>query len=361
MAPTDPPAVAKALVHAIQAHSASHRGHTGCTNSNSLRCFVMVAGLPHVSVTMWAPSGSDWQSEYLRMDMSTETGFSAAQRDNGSRGGMTRGMSSASSAAASDESAAVAERRADAAVMGAGFVLPTLAELPSFMPQLVQRHGAAAVVAELLKVVPASQLRAACDAAWGVQHDEPEERARRMAIGEVAPVVTPLTGQARTVGILQQRSPIGAAVLFGTDGIIHRQCWHCEPEFGRHDAQCSAVALLESDELKAELAALKDGLDAREAEEGISAEARKAARYCMYRKYVGEQWGVIGRGKRPISACTSWPSQYSCLSFLSLTISPASRWQLTGSIVGGRRAQIGDRRCMHALIISLHIVSGRFK
>ena len=108
MAPTDPPAVAKALVHAIQAHSASHRGHTGCTNSNSLRCFVMVAGLPHVSVTMWAPSGSDWQSEYLRMDMSTETGFSAAQRDNGSRGGMTRGMSSASSAAASDESAAVA-------------------------------------------------------------------------------------------------------------------------------------------------------------------------------------------------------------------------------------------------------------
>ena len=32
--------------------------------------------------------------------------------------------------------------------------------------------------------------------------------------------------------------------------------------------------------------------------EGVSAEARKAARYCMYRKYVGEQWGVVGRGKR---------------------------------------------------------------
>jgi hypothetical protein len=52
------------------------------------------------------------------------------------------------------------------------------------------------------------------------------------------------------------------------------------------------------DEMKAELAALKLGVDAREAEEGVSAEARKAARYCMYRKYVGEQWGVVGRGKR---------------------------------------------------------------
>jgi hypothetical protein len=52
------------------------------------------------------------------------------------------------------------------------------------------------------------------------------------------------------------------------------------------------------DEMKAELAALKLGVDTREAEEGVSAEARKAARYCMYRKYVGEQWGVVGRGKR---------------------------------------------------------------
>ena len=49
---------------------------------------------------------------------------------------------------------------------------------------------------------------------------------------------------------------------------------------------------------KAELAALKLGVDAREASEGVSAEARKAARYCMYRKYVGEHSGVVDRGKR---------------------------------------------------------------
>jgi hypothetical protein len=181
----------------------------------------------------------------------------------------------------------------------AGVVLPALAELQSHMSQLVQRHGAVAVVAELLKVVPARQLRAACDAAWGVNHDDPDEQACLIAIGEAAPVVTPQTAHGRTVGILDRHSPISAAVPYGAHGIIYRQCWHCEPGYGRQDQQCDATALLELDEMKAELAALKLGVDAREAEEGVvSAEARKAARYCMYRKYVGEQWGVVGRGKR---------------------------------------------------------------
>ena len=182
----------------------------------------------------------------------------------------------------------------------AGVVLPALAELSSHMSQLVQRHGAAAVVAELLKVVPARQLRAACDAAWGVRPDDPDEQARLIAMGEAAPVVTPQTAHGRTVGILDRRSPISAAVPFEAHGIIYRQCWHCEPGFGRQDlaSQCDATVLLESDEMKAELAALKLGVDEREAVEGVSAEARKAARYCMYRKYVGEQWGVVGRGKR---------------------------------------------------------------
>ena len=61
------------------------------------------------------------------------------------------------------------------------------------MSQLVQRHGAAAVVAELLKVVPARRLRAACDASWGVHHDDPEEQACLIAMGEATPVVTPQT------------------------------------------------------------------------------------------------------------------------------------------------------------------------
>ena len=150
----------------------------------------------------------------------------------------------------------------------AGVVLPALAELSSHMSQLVQRHGAAAVVAELLKVVPARQLRAACDAAWGVRPDDPDEQARLIAMGEAAPVVTPQTAHGRTVGILDRRSPISAAVPFGAHGIIYRQCWHCEPGFGRQDLQCDATVLLELDEMKAELAALKLGVDAREASGG---------------------------------------------------------------------------------------------
>lgn len=48
-----------------------------------------------------------------------------------------------------------AHREPGETVQRAGVVLPSLAELSSHMSQLVQRHGAAAVVAELLKVVPA--------------------------------------------------------------------------------------------------------------------------------------------------------------------------------------------------------------
>ena len=46
---------------------------------------------------------------------------------------------------------------------------------------------------ELLKVVPARRLRAACDASWGVHHDDPEEQACLIAMGEATHVVTPQT------------------------------------------------------------------------------------------------------------------------------------------------------------------------
>ena len=71
-------------------------------------------------------------------------------------------------------------------------------------------------------MVPARQLRAACDAAWGVRPDDPDEQARLIAMGEAAPVVTPQTAHGRTVGILDRRSPISAAVPFEAHGIIYR-------------------------------------------------------------------------------------------------------------------------------------------
>ena len=113
-------------------------------------------------------------------------------------------------------------------------------------------------------MVPARRLRAACDASWGVHHDDPEEQACLIAMGEATPVVTPQTAHYGW----HPGSAFAAAVPFGAHGIIYRQCWHCEPGFGRQDLQCDATVLLELDEMKAELAALKLGVDAREASGG---------------------------------------------------------------------------------------------
>ena len=37
---------------------------------------------------------------------------------------------------------------------------------------------------------------------------------------------------------------------------------------------------------------------AEEEDNGVARATRKSARYLMYRKWVGEKWGYLGRGKR---------------------------------------------------------------
>lgn len=118
----------------------------------------------------------------------------------------------------------------------------------------------------------------------------------QVAIGEAPLVVTTPTtsGRGGELSMHDRRpapsSPVGAA------GMIYRQCWNCAPSFGYREEVCVGTALLES--LRADL----DDMDARvqeaEAEDGVSWQVRKNARYYMYRKYVGEQWGFLGRGKR---------------------------------------------------------------
>ena len=64
---------------------------------------------------------------------------------------------------------------------------------------------------------------------------------------------------------------------------IYQQCWYHEPEFGREDEQCAAVAALEH--VKADLEEVARRVEAEEAESGVSSPARKNARYVMYRAW----------------------------------------------------------------------------
>lgn len=170
------------------------------------------------------------------------------------------------------------------------------------MVRIVQAHGPAAAVAALVKAVPRQVLADACDAAWGVRRDDPDEHARRMAFGEATVVLTPQTAPTRSnIGMLDRRHPAGgAAVPFGAaPGIVPMTCWSCKPDYGEGPgATCAAITLLNEPELQAELEALRVSVDQDEAEAGVSAQARRAARYCMYRHYVREHWGTLGRGKR---------------------------------------------------------------
>ena len=112
-------------------------------------------------------------------------------------------------------------------------------------------------------------------------------------MGEASPH-TPPTAQRRGPALLDQVPRAGGAGTRTT--FIYQQCWYHEPEFGREDEQCAAVAALEH--VKADLEEVARRVEAEETEGGVSAPARKNARYFMYRAWVAEKWGKLGRGNR---------------------------------------------------------------
>lgn len=90
-------------------------------------------------------------------------------------------------------------------------------------------------------------------------------------------------------------SPVGGPRF--EQGMIYQRCWNCDP-MGQlpSSGSCDAKALLER--LNDDLELLARNLADHEAEAGVAADARKSARYFMYRKWVGEQWGHLGKGAR---------------------------------------------------------------
>ena len=119
----------------------------------------------------------------------------------------------------------------------------------------------------------------------------------QVAIGERRLHASPHTELRQTRVPMLDPSPSGStATPRGQPNFIFQKCWHCEPAFGKCSAICEAISVLES--LKQELNEAKMRVEDEEAEAGVCAATRKAARYFMYRKWVGEKWGFLGRGSR---------------------------------------------------------------
>ena len=98
-----------------------------------------------------------------------------------------------------------------------------------------------------------------------------------------------------------------ARLLLGTSRIsapvapshyLHTRCWSCEPAFGVGAERCEAQLRFGMLGLAEDMdAAVADAAD-RIADGADADDARRAARYILYRKYVFLTYGSTGKGNR---------------------------------------------------------------
>ena len=125
---------------------------------------------------MWAPDSDIWQYAYLNFEFPPLEGAQSPQGNVG----LVCGTCSDSSpqgqalvAVSNERSAAVAAAGPIDSVL-AELRVPTSAELPQHLANIVQVHGAVEVLAQLLKVCPREQLEDACQRVWATMR--PDER-----------------------------------------------------------------------------------------------------------------------------------------------------------------------------------------
>ena len=107
---------------------------------------------------------------------------------------------------------------------------------------------------------------------------------------------TPRASTASPVSVLLTKKRSRTAS--GGDSAYHpKRCWHCEPYMGRHEAVCTAKQTLGTLEVDFE-----EQAQLVEDEEQLGdphGDARRAARYFLYRKWVHAAFrGPLGKGKR---------------------------------------------------------------
>ena len=115
---------------------------------------------------MWAPDGSSWQRAYLAFEWSA---IDSPPQD----AGLVCGAC-ADSSPEDQAGVAVGNANGPSAAVAAELRVPTSAELPQHLANIIQVHGAVEVLAQLLKVCPREQLQDACRHVWATMR--PDER-----------------------------------------------------------------------------------------------------------------------------------------------------------------------------------------
>jgi len=172
--------------------------------------------------------------------------------------------------------------------------LPPPDVVATWLAALVARDGATAVIKALLPSVAGDRImditEQICEQQFG------REPVLADSLGEQVWEATPRAGATspESVYLLDRKRP--RANRDGASLFKFRRCWHCEPYMGKSTEVCTAVQTFQGLAADVEEQAEK----VREAEEfgDGQGQARRAARFFMYRLYVKTVFGFLGKGKR---------------------------------------------------------------
>lgn len=173
--------------------------------------------------------------------------------------------------------------------------LPPVGSVGTWLAALVDRDGQEDVVRALLQAVPAQRLmdivEELCTREFGVHEPTICYDSGQEGTWEAAPS----TGATSPVTVLLTKKR--ARTASGGDAPYHpKRCWHCEPYMGRQDTVCTAKQTLGTlEEVFEEQAQLVEDEEEFGDPHG---DARRAARYFLYRKWVYAAFGFLGKGKR---------------------------------------------------------------
>ena len=208
-------------------------------------------------------------------------GFEPGQRDtfNDNFGGFTNGE------------AAAAPFGTVAVAVAPIIQLPPPEQREAWLAALVARDGATSVVTALLRSVPADSVMAITEQLCAQQFGK-EPRFCDVS-GEHDWEDAGTGPQSPASGMLQ---PFKRARRSSKSAFHYKRCWKCEPFMGKEEKICVAVRTLNG--LETEFAEQCQKTKDEEELGDPHGNARRAARYFMYRLYVYTTFGYLGKGKR---------------------------------------------------------------
>ena len=163
---------------------------------------------------------------------------------------------------------------------------------------LANQAGRQALVRAMLTIVPLREFithaEAICGELFGAEPLMVDGTARLESSWESR---QPAAGGHGMLALRHHRSDVAAG-----DAFRYIRCWACEPYMGTVEDRCTALQTLQ--EMAVELEEQVRNVAEEEQYGGSLCDARRSARYTLYRKFVYVRWGYLGSGKRVrIPAC----------------------------------------------------------